>query len=82
MKTFFVPVALVVFGLAFLLASVPTNQVGAQGRSEDAGNRAAKRADGKVVAPDGVVFESDRAFVEAGRRCSTRHADDLELENR
>jgi len=80
MKKFFVPIALVVFGLAFLLASIPTNQVGAQGRSEDPGNSAARRNDGKVVAPDGVVFESSKDFTDAGRRCSTRHVDDLEME--
>src|SRR5688572_1687802 len=88
MKKYFAPVALLVLCLALLLASFPTKDVGAQGRSDDAraqgrpddpGHQAAVRADGKVVAPDGVVFESQRAFVDAGRRCSTRHADDLEI---
>src|SRR5688500_17634644 len=89
MKKYFAPVALLVLCLALLLASFPTKDVGAQGRSDDAraqvrpddpGHQAAVRADGKVVAPDGVVFESQKAFVDAGRRCSTRHADDLEIE--
>lgn len=87
MKRYFAPVTLLVLSLALMLASVPTNKAGAQGRSDDAkgrpddpGHQAAVRADGKVVAPDGVVFESQKDFVDAGRRCSTRHADDLELE--
>ncbi len=90
MKKYFAPVALLVLCLALLLASFPTKKVGAQGRSDDAraqgrpddpGHQAAIRADGKVVAPDGIVFESQKEFVDAGRRCSTRHADDLELED-
>jgi len=90
MKKYFLPVTLLVLGLAFLLASFPTKDVGAQGRSDDAraqgrpddpGHQAAVRADGKVVAPDGVVFESQKEFVDAGRRCSTRHADALELDD-
>lgn len=80
MKKLFVPVALVVFGLAFLLASIPTRNVDAQGRPDNPGNSSAVRADGKIVAPDGVVFESHKAFIDAGRKCSTRHVDDLEME--
>ena len=89
MKRYFAPITLLVLSLALMLASVPTKDVGAQGRSDNAraqgrpddpGHQAAVRADGKVVAPDGVVFESQKDFVDAGRRCSTRHADDLELE--
>jgi hypothetical protein len=41
-----------------------------QGQSDEAvGHRAAFRADGTFEAPDGAVFTSQRAFVEAGRRC-------------
>lgn len=80
MKRYFPPVVLLVLSLALLLASVPTKDVGAQGRLDDPGHQSALRADGKVVAPDGVVFESQKSFVDAGRRCSTRHADDLEIE--
>jgi hypothetical protein len=80
MKKYLVPLALLVLCLAFVLASVPTKNVGAQGRPDDPGSQAAVRADGKVVAPDGAVFESHQAFIDAGRRCSTRHADDLEIE--
>lgn len=80
MKKFLVPLALLALGLVFLLAGVPTKHVDAQGRSEDPGNSAAHRQDGKVVAPDGVVFDSAKDFVEAGRRCSTRQVDDLEME--
>ncbi len=80
MKKFTLALGLFAFSMAFLLANVPLKDVGAQGRSEDAGQQAAIRADGRVVAPDGVVFESHKAFIEAGRKCSTRHADDIELE--
>jgi hypothetical protein len=80
MKKCFALCALLVLSLAFLLASVPTNDVGAQGRSDDPGNKPARRKDGKVVAPDGVIFESHKAFIDAGRKCKTRDADDLEIE--
>lgn len=80
MKKYFALGALLVLSLAFVLASVATKDVGAQGRPDDPGHQAAVRADGKVVAPDGVVFDSQKAFLDAGRRCSTRHADDLELQ--
>ena len=80
MKKFIVPSGLLVLSLAFLLASLPTKDVGAQGRSDDPGNKSAHRNDGKVVAPDGVVFESAKAFIDAGRKCKTRDVDDLEKE--
>lgn len=80
MKKFILSVALLALGVAFLLASVPTKQVDAQGRPDDPGSQSAVRVDGKVVAPDGVVFESHKAFVDAGRRCSTRHVDELEMD--
>ncbi len=80
MKKFILSVTFLALGLAFLLASVPTKHVDAQGRPDDPGSQSAVRADGKVVAPDGVVFESHKAFVDAGRRCSTRHVDELEMD--
>jgi hypothetical protein len=74
--------ALVVFALsmAFLLASAPLKDVGAQGRPDDPGSQSAVRSDGKVVAPDGVVFNSHKDFIDSGRKCSTRHPDDIEIE--
>jgi hypothetical protein len=80
MKKFALAFVLLALSIAFLLATVPMKDVGAQGRPEDPGRSAAVRADGRVVAPDGVVFESHKDFIEAGRKCSTRHADDIELE--
>src|SRR3712207_1422022 len=86
MKKFILAFAVLAFSMALLMASVPTKDVGAQGRPDnpgrpdDPGHQAAHRADGTVVAPDGVVFESHKAFVDAGRRCNTRHADDIEIE--
>jgi hypothetical protein len=87
MKKFTLAFVLFAIGMAFLLANAPLKDVGAQGRQDgahgrpdDPGHQSAVRADGKVVAPDGVVFESHKDFIEAGRKCSTRHADDIELE--
>jgi hypothetical protein len=80
MKKFAFAFVLLTLSLAFLLATVPTKDVGAQGRPDDPGHQSAVRADGRVVAPDGVVFESHKAFIDAGRRCNTRHDDDLEIE--
>ena len=81
MKKFSLALVLFALSMAFLLASVPLKDVGAQGRSDDnPGNKPAVRADGKIVAPDGVVFESHKDFLDAGRKCKTRHADDIEIE--
>jgi hypothetical protein len=81
MKKFTLGLVLFALSFAFLLASVPLKDVGAQGnRPENPGEQSAVRADGKVVAPDGTVFESHKEFLEAGRKCSTRHADDIEIE--
>ena len=80
MKRYFFPFVLLMVTFALLLTSAPTKNVGAQGRPDDPGHQSAVRADGRVVAPDGVVFESHKAFIDAGRRCSTRDADDLEIE--
>jgi hypothetical protein len=81
MKKFMLALVLFALSMAFFLANVPVKDVGAQGRPEDPGSQSAVRADGRVVAPDGVVFESHKDFIEAGRKCSTRHADDIEIEN-
>lgn len=80
MKRYFAPLVLLVIALALVLSSARTKDVGAQGRPDDPGQQSAVRADGRVVAPDGVVFDSHKAFIDAGRRCSTRNADDLEIE--
>lgn len=80
MKKLVAPLGLLVLGLAFLLASVPTKNVDAQGRPDDPGHQSAVRSDGKVVAPDGVVFDSTKDFVDAGRKCSTRNVDEIEVQ--
>ena len=80
MKKFSVSVLLLALGLALLLTSVPTKNVGAKDHADDPGKSAARRKDGKIVAPDGVVFESAKDFIDAGRKCRTRHVDDLEME--
>jgi len=80
MKKFTLALVLFALSMAFLLASVPLKDVGAQGRPDDPGSQSAVRNDGRVVAPDGTVFESHKAFLDAGRKCSTRHADDIEIE--
>jgi hypothetical protein len=80
MKKFALALVLFAVSMAFFLANVPVKDVGAQGRPDDPGSQSAVRADGKIVAPDGVVFESHKDFIAAGRKCSTRHADDIEIE--
>ena len=80
MKKFTLALVLFALSMAFLLASVPLKDVGAQGRPDDPGSQSAVRADGRIVAPDGVVFESHKDFLDAGRKCKTRHADDIEIE--
>jgi hypothetical protein len=80
MKKFALALVLFAVSMAFFLANVPVKDVGAQGRPEDPGSQAAVRSDGRIVAPDGVVFESHKDFIAAGRKCSTRHADDIEIE--
>jgi hypothetical protein len=80
MKKFTLALVLFALSMAFLLANVPLKNVGAQGRPDDPGSQSAVRADGRVVAPDGTIFESHKDFLDAGRKCSTRHADDIEIE--
>lgn len=80
MKKFSVTFALFALATMLLLLGAPQKDAGAQGRPDDPGHQSAVRADGKVVAPDGVVFESHKDFIQSGRRCSTRHADDIEIE--
>ena len=80
MKKVVFSLAFLALGFAFLLTSVPTKHVDAQGRPDDPGWQSAVRADGRVVAPDGVVFESHKAFIDAGRRCSTRNVDEMEVQ--
>ena len=80
MKKIFAPFAILALVLAFLAVGVNIKDAGAQGRPDDPGHQSAVRADGKVVAPDGVVFESHKAFIDAGRRCSTRHVDEIEMD--
>jgi len=47
-----------------------------QGRNDEVGiTRAALQVDGTFVAPDGAVFTSQKAFVDAGRRCFNQASD-------
>lgn len=80
MKKIFVSCALIALAVTFVAVGVNLNPVGAQGRPDDPGSQSAVRSDGRVVAPDGVVFESHKAFIDAGRKCSTRHVDDIEMD--
>ena len=72
--------ALVALGVALTLASLPNTDTRAQGRKNGPGDHPGMQADGTFRAPDGTVFESQRAFVEQGRRCASKHADDQDLE--
>ena len=68
--------------LALALASFPGAGSFAQKKDKDndPGHESALRGDGTVVAPDGTVFESQKAFAESGRRCNTKHHDEITLE--
>jgi hypothetical protein len=80
-RKLFAAAAIFTLGLALVLSLMPTAQTrAAQGRSQDPGHRPAEQEDGTVVAPDGTVFASKKDFSDNGRRCATRHADDMEIE--
>jgi hypothetical protein len=72
--------ALVSLGVALTLMSLPTTNTRAQGRQNGPGDHPGLQADGTFRAPDGTIFESQRAFVDAGRRCATKNHDDQDLE--
>src|SRR5215210_3984209 len=72
--------ALVALGVALVLASLPTTRTSAQGRQNGPGDHPGLQADGTFRAPDGTIFESQRAFVESGRRCTSKNGDDQDLE--
>jgi hypothetical protein len=72
--------ALAALGVALMLASFPTTKTSAQGRQYGPGDHPGLQADGTFRAPDGTIFESQRAFVEAGRRCASKNADDQDIE--
>ncbi len=73
--------AIFTLGLALVLSMLPTVQTrAAQGRGQDPGYGPAEREDGTVIASDGTVFASKKDFADHGRRCATRHADDMEIE--
>ena len=66
MKKILVSCALIALAVAFIAIGINLNPVGAQGRPDDPGSQSAHRADGKVVAPDGVIFESNRLLLTQG----------------
>ncbi|HEV2860880.1 MAG TPA: zinc metalloprotease [Pyrinomonadaceae bacterium] len=78
-RKLFFAATLLALGLTLILAGVPTPNTFAQRKDKDPGHGPAIQEDGTVIAPDGAVFESQKAFAENGRRCSTRHQDDETL---
>jgi hypothetical protein len=66
--------------IAVAMATMPVLRSKAQGNRPDHAGGPAVREDGSVIAPDGTVFVSHKAFVEAGRPCATKHADDITVE--
>ncbi|HLM57940.1 MAG TPA: zinc metalloprotease [Pyrinomonadaceae bacterium] len=79
-RKLFFAATLIALGLTLIMAGVPTPNTFAQKKDHDPGHGPALREDGTVVAPDGAVFESQKAFADNGRRCSTKHHDELTLE--
>jgi hypothetical protein len=79
-RKLYLAAALFTLSTLVVLAAVPTTSLRAQGRKSDPGYGPSLQPDGTVVAPDGVVFESHKAFVESGRKCATKHLDDIEIE--
>lgn len=62
--------SLAIFALLFVAGFTLGDASARQGQSDDTPRtRSAMRADGSFEAPDGSVFTSQRAFIEAGRRC-------------
>ncbi|MBD0370755.1 MAG: zinc metalloprotease [Pyrinomonadaceae bacterium] len=72
--------ALITLGVALTLSSLPTTNTRAQGRQYGPGDHPGLQADGTFRAPDGTLFDSQRAFVESGRRCASKNADDQDIE--
>jgi hypothetical protein len=79
-RKLFFAVTLITLGLALVLAGFPTANTFAQKKDKDPGHESALRADGTVVGPDGTIFESQKAFNESGRRCATKHHDEITVE--
>jgi len=79
-RKLFVIASLLTVCIAVALATMPALRSNAQGnRPSNPGHGPAVRQDGSVVAPDGAVFDSQKAFVESGRPCATRHDDDMTI---
>ncbi|MDQ3802999.1 MAG: zinc metalloprotease [Acidobacteriota bacterium] len=76
-RKFYLAAALFTLSTLIVLAVVPTSSLRAQGRKSDPGFGPAVQADGTVVAPDGAVFVSQKEFAEQGRRCNTKHPDEI-----
>jgi hypothetical protein len=72
--------ALISLGIALAVASLPNTNTHAQGRQNGPGDHPGLQPDGSFRAPDGTVFDSQRAFVESGRRCASKNGDDQDLE--
>ncbi|HEV3469491.1 MAG TPA: zinc metalloprotease [Pyrinomonadaceae bacterium] len=79
-RKLYLAAALFTLSILVVLAVVPTSSLRAQGRRSDPGYGPAVRPDGSVVAPDGTVFVSQKEFAEQGRRCNTKHPDEITTE--
>ncbi len=80
-RKLFAAAAIFTLGLALVLSMLPTAHTSAaQGRSQDPGYGPAEREDGTVIASDGTVFASKKDFADNGRRCATKHIDDMDME--
>jgi pregnancy-associated plasma protein-A len=73
--------ALAALALVIGVAGYRMRHVNAQGKGQDGQVvKLGMQDDGTFIAPDGAVFKSQKAFIEAGRRCPVKEMDPIKEE--